>query len=79
MAQGTQLSTLVMTYGAGVVDAGGWDVQEECICIHSVQFSSVAQLCPTLCDPVNRSMPGLPGHHKYIVNLLCKAIIFQRN
>ena len=26
----------------------------------SVQFSSVAQSCPTLCDPINRSMPGLP-------------------
>ena len=22
------------------------------------------QLCPTLCDPMNRSTPGLPGHHK---------------
>ena len=31
---------------------------------HSVQFSSVAQLCPTLCDPVNRSTPGLPVHHQ---------------
>ena len=29
----------------------------------SVQFSSVAKLCPTLCDPVNRSTPGLPVHH----------------
>ena len=29
----------------------------------SVQFSSVAQLCPTLWDPMNRSMPGLPVHH----------------
>ena len=29
----------------------------------SVQFSSVAQLCPTLCDPMNRSTPGLPVHH----------------
>ena len=28
------------------------------------QFSSVAQSCPTLCDPMNRSMPGLPVHHK---------------
>ena len=28
----------------------------------SVQFSSVAQSCPTLCDPMNRSMPGLPVH-----------------
>ena len=27
-------------------------------------FSSVAQLCSTLCDPVNRSMPGLPVHHQ---------------
>ena len=29
----------------------------------SVQFSSVAQLCLTLCDPMNRSTPGLPVHH----------------
>ena len=27
------------------------------------QFSSVAQSCPTLCDPMNSSMPGLPVHH----------------
>ena len=35
--------------------------------IHSqtfIQFSSVAQLCPTLCDPINRSRPGLPVHHQ---------------
>ena len=30
----------------------------------SVQFSSVAQFCPTLCDPMNRSTPGLPVHHQ---------------
>ena len=30
----------------------------------SVQFSSVTQSCPTLCDPRNRSMPGLPVHHQ---------------
>ena len=28
--------------------------------IVSLQFSSVAQSCPTPCDPMNRSMPGLP-------------------
>ena len=28
------------------------------------QFSSVAQWCPTLCDPVNHSLPGLPVHHQ---------------
>ena len=30
----------------------------------SVQFSSVTQSCPTLCDPMNRSMPGLPVHQQ---------------
>ena len=29
-----------------------------------LQFSSVAQSCPTLCDPMNRSTPGLPVHHQ---------------
>ena len=32
--------------------------------MQSVQFSSVAQSCPTLCDPMNRSTPGLPIHHQ---------------
>ena len=30
----------------------------------SVQFSSVAQSCPTLCDPMSHSTPGLPVHHQ---------------
>ena len=34
------------------------------IYLTSVQFSSVTQSCPTLCDPMNRSMPGLPVHHQ---------------
>ena len=32
----------------------------------SVQFSSVAQSCPTLCDPINFSTPGLPVHHQLL-------------
>ena len=32
--------------------------------LSSVQFISVAQLCLTLCDPMNRSTPGLPVHHQ---------------
>ena len=32
----------------------------------SVQFSSVAQSCPTLWDPMNRSTPGLPVHHQLL-------------
>ena len=31
---------------------------------HSIQFSSVTLSCPTLCDPMNRSTPGLPVHHQ---------------
>ena len=31
---------------------------------NTIQFSSVAQSCPTLCDPMNRSTPGLPVHHQ---------------
>ena len=30
----------------------------------SVQFSSVSQSCPTLCNPMNHSTPGLPVHHQ---------------
>ena len=32
--------------------------------LSSVQFSAVAQLCPTLCDLVDCSTPGLPVHHQ---------------
>ena len=34
--------------------------------IHSVQFISVTQSCPTLCNPMNRSVPGLPVHHQLL-------------
>ena len=34
--------------------------------IISVQFSSVAQSCLTLCDPMNCSTPGLPVHHQLL-------------
>ena len=33
------------------------------VLISSIQFSSVAQSCPTLCDPMNRSTPGPAVHH----------------
>ena len=31
-----------------------------------VQFSSIAQSCPTLCNPMNHSTPGLPVHHQLL-------------
>ena len=33
---------------------------------HTTQFSSVAQSCPPLCDPMNFSTPGLPVHHQLL-------------
>ena len=35
-------------------------------CLFSYQFSSVAQSCPTLCDPMDCSMPGFPVHHQLL-------------
>ena len=40
----------------------------------SVQFSSVAQSCLTLCDPMNRSTPGLPVHHQLRSSLRLMSI-----
>ena len=42
--------------------------------LNSVQFSSVAQSCLTLCDPMNHSTPGLPVHHQLQL-LICKYSI----
>ena len=33
----------------------------------NIRLSSVAQLCPTLCDPMDCSTPGLPVHHQLMV------------
>ena len=37
---------------------------DSCVCFCTNQFSSVAQLCPTLCDPVDCSTSGLPVHNQ---------------
>ena len=48
--------------------------------IHTGQFSSVAQSCPTLWDPMDCSTPGLPVHHQLLeftqthVHRVCNAI-----
>ena len=48
--------------------------------VSSVQLSSVAQSCLTLCDPMNCSMPGLPVHHQLPeftqTHCLVKAMVF---
>ena len=37
---------------------------QPCLTFKRYQFSSVTQSCPTLCDPMDCSMPGLPVHHQ---------------
>ena len=43
-----------------------WIIKFNNIKVLSVQFSSVAQSCLTLCDPMNHSMSGLPVRHKLL-------------
>ena len=49
---------LVLTRHLFITHCNPWDVEKEDL------FSSVVQSCPTLCDPMNRSTPGLPVHHQ---------------
>ena len=44
----------------------------------SVQFSSVAQSCLTLCDPMNHSVPGLPVHLSLIILLYYAVFVHIR-
>ena len=47
---------------------------ETCYKVRVIQFSSVAQSCLTLCDPMNRSTPGLPVHHQLWESLKLMSI-----
>ena len=62
MAQETQTGALYQPRGAGW--EGRWEGTSKRRGYMSVQFSSVTQPCLTLCNPVNRSTPGLPVHHQ---------------
>ena len=48
----------------GTGDGSRVQCYKEQYCIRSDQIRSVTQSCPTLCDPMNRSTPGLPVHHQ---------------
>ena len=58
------LSTASLAYGHCWVFWICWYI--ECSTFSSVQFSSVAQSCPTLCDTMNCSIPGLLVHHQLL-------------
>ena len=55
----------VLVGGAGSLLSGVNEVASSEFSVrHGFQFSSVTQSCSTLCDPMNRSTPGLPVHHQ---------------
>ena len=64
------LSALIASGRSSAIDLFLSDGTRSYVCIVtcacSVQFSSVTQSCPTLCDPMNRSMPGLPIHYQLL-------------
>ena len=45
-------------------DRGGWQATVHIVVKSWIQFSSVAQSCPTLCDPMDCSTPGFLVHHQ---------------
>ena len=45
----------------------------------SVQFSSVTQLCPTLCDPMDCSTPGFPVHHPTLKLMSIKSVMLSNH
>ena len=49
--------------------------------VSSVQFSSVAQSCPTLCKPMNCSVPGFPVHHQSqsLLKLMSTELVMPSN
>ena len=49
-----------------LIDATMWMNLESIMLIESQSVRSVAQSCPTFCDPMNRSTPGLPVHHQLL-------------
>ena len=62
---------LVSLKGSAVSSSRFWGVYEFSMSLGNPlalavfsQFSSVTQSCPTLCDPMNRSTPGLRVHHQ---------------
>ena len=60
--QGRMPPSSITSEGGGVTCSFGSSLGS----VPYLQFSSVAQSCPTLCDPMNHSIPGLPVHQKLL-------------
>ena len=46
---------------------------------YNVQFSSVTQSCPTLCDPMDCSLPGFPVHSQSLLKLMSIELVMPSN
>ena len=65
MAHGLYTTMVAIIVNTSVNLSHPWCVKDiDQAAITSVQFSSVTQSCPTLCDPMNRNIPGLPLHYQ---------------
>ena len=50
----------------GISQRKKYKYMKRCSTFVLIQFSSVSQSCPDVCNPMNRSMPGLPVHHQLL-------------
>jgi len=66
------LSYLSLIYNCGLI--GYWSVWVSSYEL-KIQFSSVGQLCPTLCDPMDCSTPGFPVHHQLLE--LAQTLVYR--
>ena len=59
---------ILFTVGVYYLSPPEWTIIQKlsfCFTYFSIQFSSVAQLCPALCDPMDCSTPGFPVHYRF--------------
>ena len=65
-AEGVTFSQLTQLKKATMLYVQGTRTEGHLLTVYSLQFSSVAQSCRTLCNPMNRSTPGLPVHQQLL-------------
>ena len=68
MDRGLQLQSLshCSPWGQKELEMTEWLSTHNNDSVNCIQFSSVTQSCPTLCDPMHYSMPAFPVHHQLL-------------
>ena len=65
-SQNDALGVFTQFHRDGRIFSESWDLSLWLFSLNRVQFSSVTQSCPALCDPMDHSTPGLPVHHQLL-------------